>query len=89
MKEVKIFTEEQEKTIKIILAEVWTGRGKIVEDISKEINKNMFPLTGKQIKDVDNMVEMFVYGKGVQDKLSFSERLQSGFDYIVQKLLPA
>ena len=82
----EIFTEEQKKKIKMILAQVWTGRGKEVEDISKEINENMFPLTEKQIKDVDSIVEAFVYGGGVQEKLDFSERMDSGLDYIIQKL---
>ena len=81
-----IFTEEQKKTIKMILAQAWTGRGKVVEDISKEINENMFPLTEKQIKEVDGIVETFIYGGGAQEKMDFSERMNCGLDYIMQKL---
>jgi hypothetical protein len=82
----EIFTEEQKKVVKVILAQILTGRGKVVEDISKEINGKMFPLTEQQIKDVDGIVESFVYGGGVQEELSVPERLQSGLDYITQKL---
>lgn len=65
MEEKEIFTEEQKKAIKATLAKVLVGRGKVVEDISKEINNDMFSLTDQQIKNVDNIVEAFVYGGGI------------------------
>lgn len=86
MEKSEIFTEEQKRAIKITLALALIGRGKVVEDISKEINDNMFPLTGQQIKDVDAVVETFIYGGGVQDELNVLERLDSGLGYIMQKL---
>lgn len=89
MEEKEIFTEEQKKAIKATLAKVLVGRGKVVEDISKEINNDMFSLTDQQIKNVDNIVEAFVYGGGIQEQLSFLERLDSGLDHITQKLLLA
>ena len=55
MEEPKVFTPIQKSVIKIILVQVLTGRGKVVEDISQAIN-SMFPLTEQQIKDVDNIV---------------------------------
>ncbi len=82
----EIFTEEQKKKIKLLLAQVWAGRGKVVEDLSREINENMFPLTEQQINDVNNIVEAFVYGGGIQEEMDFMERMESGFDYIMQKL---
>ena len=86
MKKSEIFTEEQKRAIKITLAQALSGRGKVVEDVSKEINENMFPLTEQQIKDIDAVITAFIYGGGVQEKLSVSERLNSGLDYIMQKL---
>jgi len=86
MEEPKVFTPIQKSVIKIILVQVLTGRGKVVEDISQAIN-SMFPLTEQQIKDVDNVVESFVYGGGVQKELDVRERLQYGLDCIIQKLL--
>lgn len=87
MEKLDIFTEEQERVIKLMLAEIWTGRGKVVEDLSKEINEKMFPLTEKQVKEIDNAVEAFVYGGGVQEELPVPERLQFGLDWVIKALL--
>ena len=72
-------------TLPRTLAQAFYGRGKKVEDISKEINE-MFSLTEQQIKAVDEIVEAFIYGGGVQEKLPLSEKLEAGFEYILQKL---
>jgi len=86
MEEPKVFTPIQKSVIKVILVQVLAGRGKVVEDISQVIN-SMFPLTEQQIKDVDNIVEAFVYGGGVQEELNVPERLQYGLDCIIKTLL--
>ena len=80
-----ILTEKQKIEIKTILAQVIVGRGKVVEDISKKI-VTILPLTEKQVKRIDDVVEAFVYGGGAQEQLEFQERLDSGLEYIMQKV---
>jgi len=82
----EIFTEKQKQEIKMILALAWSERGKEVEDVSKEINENMFPLSEQQIKDVDKIVEALIYGGGIQEQMSVPERLNLGVSWIMQKL---
>ncbi len=83
----ELFTEDQEKDLKILLAKAMTGRGAVVEDISTEIHNKMFPLTKEQTAKIDEKVENFIYGGGVQDQLDFKDRLDMGLDYIKQAIL--
>lgn len=85
--EKELFTSAQEDSLKLTLAMVLAGRGKEVEDVSKEIHETMFPLTEEQIRNVDEKVETFIYGGGVQEEMDFKERLQFGLGYIKQTLL--
>jgi hypothetical protein len=85
-KEKELFTSAQEDKLKGILTLALTGRGKEVEDISKEIHETMFPLTEEQIRKVNETVEAFIYGGGVQEEMEVKERLQFGVNYIKQAL---